>query len=194
MLVTSVAVTSDVATLGVQVVEGNIPAEGSLISVRGTQTASGAANVSNIALASVTINSTTGAGTVTFDLSHADIATDSTPAAAGEALVPVPVVFESLPGDAAAGLAFSVQSGSNASNNQRGITWWTQFTGSPDTVAMNLQGADVDEDSAYTTVDSSTATGGESRSVGDISYSFYRIQAASTGGTDPTFAAGLKVM
>ena len=62
MLVTSVAINgSNVATLGVQMVEGNIPAVGSLISVRGTQTpTSGGApnfNVSNIALASVSINS-----------------------------------------------------------------------------------------------------------------------------------------
>ena len=76
MLVTSVTIAGDVATLGVEMVEGNIPAVGSLISVRGTQTASGAANVSNVALSAVSINAQTGVGTVSFALSHADVATD----------------------------------------------------------------------------------------------------------------------
>jgi hypothetical protein len=193
MLVTSVAVTSNVATLGVQMVEGNIPAVGSLISVRGTQTASGAANVSNVALTGVTINAQTGAGTVTFALTHANIATDSSPSAAGEASVPVPVTLETLPGTAAAGLQFSVQSGSNATDNQRGITWFTQFTGSPSTVTMDLQGSDIDVDSAYTTIDASTVATGESRSLSNVNYQFLRIKAASTGGTSPTCAAGIMV-
>ena len=195
MLVTSVAINgSNVATLGVQMVEGNIPAVGSLISVRGTQTVtSGGApnfNVSNVALASVSINSQTGVGTVTFALTSNTIAT--TPDA-GQASVPVPVTMEALPGTAAAGLQFSVQSGSGSENTQRGITWFTEYTGSPSTVTALLQGADIDQDSAYTTIDQSTNTAGESRSLSNVNYQFVRAKMASTGGTTPKCAAGIMV-
>lgn len=193
MLVTSVAVTTDVATLGVQMIEGDIPAVGSLISVRGTQTASGAANVSNVALASVSINSLTGAGTVTFALTHANIATDSSPTAAGQASVPVPVTFETLPGSATAGLQFSAQSANQSADGQRGITWFTQYGGSPSAVTMDLQGSDIDVDAAYTTIDASTNTAGESRSLGNVNYQFYRIKGSGSGGSSPTVAAGIMV-
>jgi len=195
MLVTSVAINgSNVATLGVQITEGNIPAVGSLISVRGTKTTtSGGApnfNVSNIALTAVSIDPLTGVGTVSFALTSTTIAT--TPDA-GEAVVKVPVVLETLPGSATPGLQFSVQSGSGAQDGQRGITWFTKFSGSPATVTIDLQGADVDEDAAYTTIDASTNTAGESRSLGNVNYQFYRILAASTGGTSPKIAAGIMV-
>src|SRR5581483_11501297 len=72
MLVTNVALTSNVATLNVTVVEGNVPTVGSFITVQGTQQASGAFNVTNIALTGVTLNSA-GVGTVTFALTHANV-------------------------------------------------------------------------------------------------------------------------
>lgn len=198
MSIQSVAITSNVATLAVTILEGPIPVVSALsaplISVQGTQTvtSNGAPNfnVTNIALASVSINSTTGIGTVTFPLTESNIATtvDS-----GMALVPAPIVFETLPSSATAGQQFAVARSTLASQAERGISWFTLFAGSPSTVTINLQAADVDEDAAYTTVDTSTVATGESRSVGDINYNFYRVKAASTGGTSPTFAAGISV-
>ena len=194
MQVTSVAITTNVATLGVTMLEGPIPIVGALISVQGTQTAtSGGApnfNVTNVALASVSINLTTGIGTVTFALTSSNIATSPD---AGQALVPAPVILETLPSSASAGKQFAVGSANLSSNGQRGITWFTQFSGSPSTVTMNLQGSDVDTDASYTTIDSSTNASGESRSLGNVNYQFYRIQAASTGGTSPKVAAGIMV-
>jgi len=93
MLVTNVALTTNVATLNVTVVEGNIPAVGSFITVTGTQQASGSFNVTAVALASVTINATTGIGTVTFALTHANV---TSIADAGIAIVPQPVTFETV--------------------------------------------------------------------------------------------------
>ena len=91
--VTNVALTSNVATVSVYVRAGNIPVVGNLISIAGTQAASGAFNVSSTALTSVTISATTGIGTVTFALTHADVASvvDS-----GQALVPIQEVPETL--------------------------------------------------------------------------------------------------
>jgi hypothetical protein len=194
--ITSVAINgSNVATIAVELLEGFIPTVGSLISIQGTQTAtSGGApnfNVTNVAIASVSINANTGIGTITFALVSNTIAT--TPDA-GEALVPPPIVLEALPVTATAGKQFAVSPATNASANQRGVSWFTIFSGSPSTVTINLQGADVDQDSAYTTIDSSSVATGESRSLSDVNYAFYRIQAASTGGSSPKIAAGITLM
>src|ERR1035438_2878575 len=73
MTVSNVALTSNVATLTVQVIEGNVPIAGQLVTVQGTQAVSGAFNVTAIAIASATINATTGAGTITYALVHANV-------------------------------------------------------------------------------------------------------------------------
>src|SRR5271166_3895728 len=73
MAITKVAITSNVATLTVQILEGYIPAVGDLISVFATATSAPLFNVTNLALTAVSITATTGAGTVTFALTHADV-------------------------------------------------------------------------------------------------------------------------
>jgi hypothetical protein len=93
MTVSNVALTSNVATLTVQIIEGNIPIVGALVSVTGTQQASGAFNVSQVALTGVTINATTGAGTITFALTHANV---GSVADSGLAVAPQPVVPEAI--------------------------------------------------------------------------------------------------
>ena len=206
MSVTNVAISSNVATLTVQILEGPIPVVGAvslggvsytaapLVTVRGTKTATSAGgsnfNVTGATLASVSINLSTGAGTITYALTASNVATTSD---AGLVVVPAYTLAETLPSSATAGQQFSVARGNLSTDGQRGVTWFTQFTGSPATVTANLQAADIDADANYTTVDTSTATGGESRSVGSINYSFYRVKFTSTGGTSPTCAAGIQV-
>lgn len=198
MSIQSVAIASNIATLAVTILEGPIPvitAESiPLISVTGTQTVTSGGgsnfNVTNVVLASVSIDATTGIGTLTYALTSSNIATTRD---SGMALVPTPIVFETLPTSATSGLAFAISRTTFAADAQRGISWFTLFTGSPATVSIKLQGADVDQDSAYTTIDTSTVATGESRSVGTINYNFYRINAICTGGTSPTFAAGISV-
>jgi hypothetical protein len=178
----------------VKLLEGPIPVVGALISVQGTQTTtSGGApnlNVTNIALATVSLDSTTGVGTLTFALTSNDIATK---ADSGMAIVVPPITYETLPTSATSGKQFAISRSTLATDAQPGISWFTLFTGSPSTVSIKLQGADVDQDAAYTTVDTSTVATGESRSVGTINYNFYRINAICTGGTSPTFVAGISV-
>ena len=91
--VTNVALTSNVATVSVYVRAGNIPVVGNLISIAGTQTSSGLFNVSSVALTGVTINATTGIGTVTFALTNANV---TSVADSGQALVPIQEVPETL--------------------------------------------------------------------------------------------------
>ena len=185
MLVSKVAINgSNVATLTVQLVEGNIPAVGSLISVRGTQTAtSGGApnfNVSNVALASVTINAQTGIGTVTFALTSTTIAT--TPDA-GAADVPVPEVAEAMTNST--GLQLTMQPASGLPNNSRDVEWTILAPSAPASFSAALQVADTDAEADYSTIDTSTAVG--SRQVAGVRANFIRIKLSSVvGGTLPT--------
>lgn len=191
MLVSNVALTSNVATLTVQMTAGPVPAVGSLIYVQGTQSTAGLFNVSGVALASVTINSTTGAGTLTFALTHANV---TSAADAGQAIVQTPPTYEAI-GSAAAGRQFAIPHVAFV-GGVRNLSWFTAFTGSPATVTMNLQIADEDIDAQYTTVDTSSVATGETREVAKVPINmiagkFVRVQAASTGGTSPTVRAGI---
>lgn len=191
MLISNVALTSNVATLTVQITEGPVPAVGSLIYVQQTASTSGLFNVSAVALASVSINSTTGAGTLTYALTHANV---TSAADAGQAIVQTPPTYEAV-GTAAAGKQFAIPRSSFGSG-VRNLSWFTGFTGGPATVTMNLQIADEDVDGSYTTIDTSSATGGETREVAKvpvnmIASNFVRIQSAATGGTSPKCRAGI---
>lgn len=93
MTVSQVALTSNVATLTVQVIEGNVPVAGQLVTVTGTQTSSGAFNVTAIAIASATINATSGAGTITYALTHANV---SATADSGLAVAPQAPTYEAV--------------------------------------------------------------------------------------------------
>ena len=186
MLVSKVAINgSNVATLTVQLVEGNIPAVGSLISVRGTQTTtSGGApnfNVSNVALTAVSIDPLTGAGTVSFALTSTTIAT--TPDA-GEAVVKVPEVAESITGGKK-GLQFSMQSVSGLASNSRDVSWALATPSAPASFSATLEVADVDRESEYTAIDTATAVG--VRQVIGVRANFIRINFGTvSGGTNPT--------
>ena len=191
MYVTNVALTTNVATLSVQIVEGPVPAVGSLIYVQGSTSTSGLFNVSAVALTGVTINSTTGVGTVTFALTHANV---TSAADVGQAIVQTPPTYETI-GTAAAGKQFAIPR-STFGSGVRNLSWFTAFTGSPATVAMALQVADEDIDGEYTNIDTSTVATGETREVAKVPINmiagkFVRIQAASTGGTSPTVRAGI---
>jgi hypothetical protein len=90
--VTNVAATGGTATVSVYVRAGSIPIVGNLISIAGTQASSGLFNVSSAPLTNVTINATTGIGTVQFAL----VGTVGSVADSGQALVPIQEVPETL--------------------------------------------------------------------------------------------------
>jgi hypothetical protein len=193
MSIQSVAITGNVATLAVTILEGLIPVVGSLISVQGTQTATSGGgsnfNVTNATVTAVSINSTTGVGTISYALTSANIATTTD---SGIALVPQPIVQEALTGTATAGQAFAIQSQAGG-NKQHGLSWFTAYGGSPATVAALLQVSDIDQDAYYTTVDQSTAAAGETRWIANITANFVRVKVSGTGGTTPTVAAGVEL-
>lgn len=92
--ITSVACASDVATIGITIQTGNVPIVGNLLWVQGTVTASGAYNVSGVAIASVTaVSASAGTYTLTYACTTANL---TTTADAGKAIVPVQEVPDTV--------------------------------------------------------------------------------------------------
>jgi hypothetical protein len=179
--VTTTARAASVATVGVKILEGEIPLVGSLISIIGTTQAAGAFNVTNAALTAVTIDSSTGVGTVQFAIGAG---TTVQAADFGTAMVPTPEEAEALTNSASQAFAVPEPAGSNT--NPKTITWSTAYPTAPASVSMLLQGSLFDIDSQYTTLDTSTATGGELRVFTSTAFRFLRLKATNVTGASPT--------
>lgn len=82
---------------------------------------------------------------------------------------------------------FALPSHPGFPENGRTIRWQTIYGSSPSAVSVALQSAMVDSDTQYTTIDSSTATGGEARTVTGVRGNFLRAKITSiTGGSGIT--------
>jgi hypothetical protein len=191
MYVTSVAIAANVVTLGVKIVEGNIPAVGSLISVTGTVVGTAAVNVTRVALASVTIVAATGVGTVTYAATAANLAT--TPDG-GMAIVDVPQIGDTLAVQKYLQFALPQPAGP-APETGRVVTWSWACPSAPATIALQLEGAVDDNDSEYVIIGSSqTTVNGTVIGNVPIAIRFLRVNVtAFTGGASPTIWAKLLI-
>lgn len=69
----------------------------------------------------------------------------------------------------------------------RTVSWQTIYGGAPSAVSVALQTAMNDADAQYATVDTSTATAGETRMVANVRANFVRAKITSiTGGSGVT--------
>jgi len=188
--VTNVALTSNVATVTVQVREGSIPAVGSLISITGTSNTAGLFNVTGKAITGVSINSSTGIGTITFALTHADVvsAADS-----GQGYVPVPETAEAAVA-ATKSQAFAIQ---NTIGRGYGITWAFTYPSAPASASIQLEGAVNDVDGEYTIIGSAqTGVSGyvEIPATLPTLVNFVRLNlTALSGGASPTVVGKILV-
>jgi hypothetical protein len=180
MVVTSVAISSNVATIGVTIVEGNIPPPGSYITVRGTLTDGGAANVFGV-ITVVNINAFTGQGFISYAATGTNQAI--TPDV-GSAYVPVIETTEALIVMATRAVAIPDYQGQES--NGLTVTWETLYPSAPSGVTVQLQAALVNQPNEYATLDTSTTVGGEIRAITLTRYNFLRANITSvTGGTNP---------
>lgn len=162
--VSKVALTSNVATLTVQLVGGGggnplatpvVPQVGQFLSVQGTQTNAGAFNVALAQVTATTVSAATGAGTISFALAHADVAQTNdvgllvcapyeTPDLVSSAVASIPVAQKFTPDD---------------SDNSRCLFAEGYWTGTmPSAASVVLQVANVDMDSRYQTVQNAYGT------------------------------------
>lgn len=82
---------------------------------------------------------------------------------------------------------FALPSYAGFPENGRTIRWQTVFGSSPSAINVALQTAMIDSDAQYTTVDSSTATAGEARTVTGVRANFIRAKVSSiTAGSGVT--------
>jgi hypothetical protein len=82
---------------------------------------------------------------------------------------------------------FALPSYAGQANNGRTISWQTIYGSAPSAISVVLQGAMNDVDAQYSTVDTSTATAGETRAVNNVRANFVRAKVSSiTGGSGIT--------
>lgn len=155
--VTNVALTSNVATVTIQIEQGNIPAVGNLVSIRATTSTGGIFNVTNAVLTGATITATTGAGTITFALTHADVVSA---ADTGYGIIPVAETAEALipTGGVVTTAPLAIARNQAHTNVERTINCYVSFPSLPTTATVTLQGAIRDYDSEYVAMGSAIAT------------------------------------
>jgi hypothetical protein len=94
---------------------------------------------------------------------------------------------EAFPGSATSGSQFALPSFTGLPDGGTAVRWQTVFGTAPTAVNMVLQGAINDVDAEYQTLDTTTATAGEARTVANVQAKFLRIRfVSSTGGTGLT--------
>ena len=91
------------------------------------------------------------------------------------------------PGTGQASQQFALPSYSGFPENGRTVRWQTAFGSAPSAISVVLQSALTDSDAQYATIDASTATAGEARTVSGVRGNFLRAKVTSiTGGSGVT--------
>jgi hypothetical protein len=94
---------------------------------------------------------------------------------------------EAFPGSALAGSQFALPSYAGQPDTGTAVRWQTIFGTAPTAVSLILQGAMADVDAEYQTIDTTTNTAGEARTVTGVQAKFLRIRfVSSTGGAGLT--------
>lgn len=195
MNITNVALTSNVATLTVAVIEGNLPIVGQLVSTSGVSN-SVFNNLTNKSITAVSFTNTPedGKGTISFALTHADVVSA---AATGRAVAFVAETTDAL----ANGASLQVSLGFNVNpENGRTVRTDVNFPSLPTSVTVKLQGAAIDEDSQYVDIATVATVAGSAQTAGPgvmttgVLAPFLRLNVSSaTGGTNPTIIGKITV-
>jgi len=94
---------------------------------------------------------------------------------------------ESFPSNGTAGSQFAIPEPSGLPDQGHTVRWQTIFGTAPSAINIVLQGAAADVDTEYSTVDTSTTTAGEARTVAGVRARFLRVKLVSaTGGASLT--------
>jgi hypothetical protein len=178
MYVKSVAVASNVVTLNVLMVEGNIPSTGAVATVTGITAAPAVVNVAAGALTGVTIAAATGLGTITYAATTPDLATVTD---GGQVVIRGTDVAEALSAQKLQQFALDPAGG-------YGVTMVWACPSAPASIALQMEGAVDDIDAQYAIIGTSqTATSGSVIAQLPNDIRFVRANVTSAvGGTNPT--------
>src|ERR1700722_11040364 len=90
---------------------------------------------------------------------------------------------EAFPANGTAGSQFAIPEPAGLADQAHAVRWQTIFGTAPTAVSISLQGSAADVPGEYFTLDTSTATAGEARTVTGVRVCFLRIILnPSTGG------------
>jgi hypothetical protein len=97
----------------------------------------------------------------------------------------VALAFNSeAPGAGQASQQYALPSYSGFPENGRTVRWQTIYGTAPSAISVVLQTAMIDADAQYSTVDTSSSTAGEARTVAGVRGNFIRAKVSSiTGGS-----------
>jgi hypothetical protein len=94
---------------------------------------------------------------------------------------------EAFPANGTAGAQFAIPEPAGLADQGHTVRWQTIFGAAPTAINIVLQGAAADVDAEYFTVDTSTVTAGEARTLIGVRARFLRIKVvSSTGGSSLT--------
>ena len=94
---------------------------------------------------------------------------------------------EAFPANGTAGAQFAIPEPAGMPDQGHTVRWQTIYGTAPSAVSVSLQGAAADVASEYFTIDTSTSTAGEARTVAGVRARFLRILVnSSTGGASLT--------
>ncbi len=94
---------------------------------------------------------------------------------------------EAFPGANTSGSQFAMPSFTGIADSGTAVRWQTIFGTAPTAVNIVLQTAMNDVDTEYQTIDTTTATVGEARTVANVQARFIRVKfVSSTGGSGLT--------
>jgi hypothetical protein len=88
------------------------------------------------------------------------------------------------PANGTAGAQFALPEPAGFPNQGHTVRWQTIFASAPSAVSIALQAAAADVDAEYQTIDTTTQTAGEARTVANVRARFLRaVVTSSTGGS-----------
>jgi hypothetical protein len=88
------------------------------------------------------------------------------------------------PANGTAGAQFALSEPAGFPNQGHTVRWQTIFASAPSAVSIALQAAAADVDAEYQTIDTTTKTAGEARTVANVRARFLRaVVTSSTGGS-----------
>ena len=189
LYITNTALTSNVATVTVQIINGPSPAVGNYISIINSTSTSGIFNVNRAVITATTISATTGAGTLTFALTHADVAAA---ADTGTVIVEPNEVGETISGSAnSAACVVQAPEGDSQFTVPMAVTGGTGITAMTATLQVAIKNLDSEYTNTTTVV---TKTGASTYTAGPVVQATlqrgycYRVAITGVTGSDLVIA------
>lgn len=147
LYITNVALTSNVATVTVQLLNGPLPQVGNYISIINSASTSGLFNVNRAIITATTVSASTGAGTISFALTHADVVSA---ADVGQVIVEPTATGETVANGNSQACLVAAPEG----DSQFTLPFAVTFVGGvlPTALTANLQVAIKNIDAEYTTI------------------------------------------